>query len=53
VKKNEKNVSLSPFKGHQAWNLPKATKHWNLPLATKLKTFQRPSNLEPSIGHQA
>jgi len=31
------------FHGHQAWNLP---------LATKLGTFQWPPSMEPSIGHQ-
>ncbi len=35
MKKNENDVSPFPSKGHQAWNLSKATKHWNLPLATK------------------
>jgi len=35
VKRGEKDASPFPSKGHQTWNLPKATKHWNLPLATK------------------
>jgi hypothetical protein len=40
---SEKDVSPSPSKGHQAWNLPKATKHWNLPLAAKLGSSLLPS----------
>jgi hypothetical protein len=30
---------LDPSIGHQAWNIPLATKLWILPLATKLGTF--------------
>jgi hypothetical protein len=61
MKRSENDVFPSPSKGHQAWNLLKVTKHWNLPLATKqdasplatkFRTFQRPLNLEPFIGHQ-
>jgi hypothetical protein len=27
MKKDENDASPFPFKGHQTWNLPKATKH--------------------------
>jgi hypothetical protein len=36
--------SLEHSIGHQAWNIPLATKHG---------TFHWPPNLKPSIGHQA
>ncbi len=46
-------LSLEPSKGHQAWNLSRATKHWNLPRATKLGTFQGPPSLEPAMVDMA
>jgi len=36
--------SLEHSNGHQAWNIPMATKHG---------TFHWPPSMEPSIGHQA
>jgi hypothetical protein len=39
-----KKVFPSPSNGHQAWNIPMATKHG---------TFQWPPSLEHSIDHQA
>jgi len=42
--KEVKKVFPSPSNGHQAWNVPMATKHG---------TFQWPPSLEPSNGHRA
>jgi hypothetical protein len=39
VEGGENDVFPSPSKGHQAWNLPRATKHWNLPLAHQVVAF--------------
>jgi hypothetical protein len=55
VKRGEKDVSPSPSKGHQAWNLPRATKHSNLARATKhynlpLVTKQDASPLATKLG---
>jgi hypothetical protein len=53
MRRSEKDVFLSPSKGHHILNLFIGHQAWNLSLATKLGTFHWPLNLEPSIGHQA
>jgi hypothetical protein len=43
MEKGENDVFPFPSKGNQTWNIPKAT---------KFEAFQRPLNLDTSIGHQ-
>jgi len=42
VKRDEKNDSPSSSKGHQTWNLSRATKQDVSPLAINFGTFQGP-----------
>ncbi len=62
MKRGEKHVfhfpskghqTLEPFIGHQAWNLPLATKLGTFHWPQNIRTFHWPPNLKPSIGHEA
>jgi hypothetical protein len=52
MKRGEKDVSPSPSKGHQTWNLLKATKLGTFQGPPSIITFHCPPSLEPSKGHQ-